>query len=431
MPPSASPESRPLAKACDGAFTERTRRKARALFAAGQAAVEGVGREMALVSVQDDREAPYRVAIDVEELDMRDRLRVECQCAFFTAGHPCEHVYAALLAIEAAGDNISLISPAATSRRLDVVPHRTGLPLGEDAFFDSEHAFARIDAGGSKSGDWRSRLETLKRSTVLPSKPTLGTIEQLELVLEPTRSENSGAPVLTALAYDSLDGSRAEVALSRRDLERISSDELRQAIEPWLACPPLGQRGAAEVIAPDPGQVPAGTRRVPIGLQRALFEVLDGKLHFGADGPLLKYDKGAAWRLELWVSVQENVLQAEGMLVRADETARGIEEAQLVLRDGWVVLDDKVAAFDVGSSFDWVRQLRKEGSLSTEVEHISEFLTFLAGLPAIPPIHIENDVDGWSIVRVEPQPKLSIGILDQRVRRAKTSLQVYLRRQRS
>ena len=427
MQGSAHPPSRSVADATGSAFTGRTRRKATELFSQGHAALEGMGPEIALVTVQDDREAAYRVAVDVAELENRDRLRVECQCSFFTAGHPCEHVFAALLAIEGSGDAARLIPARALERRIDVVPHRTGLPLGQDNFFDVEHAFSRADDkdGGSRTArtDWRDRLETLRRSAVPSPGPRAGALEGLELVLDLARSETAGAPVITARALDADRRRKVTVPLARRDLDRVPDPDLRAALEPWLACPPLGQRSGADALAPDPGLLAAETRRVPVGLQRAIFQALSGRVRFGPDHEILHLDDGPTWKLELSVDRDpQGVLAATGVLTRDGRPPRPLDDARLLLRDGWLVLGNKVAAFDPGPSFDWVRDLRREGPLVAVDGDPAELLHLLARLAALPPLRIGPELDGWTVQMLEPVPSIDLGGVDPKARRAPVRL---------
>lgn len=425
MQSSAPSNPQSIADACEGAFTERARRKGASLFAAGQATLEGMSPSMALLTIQHDRDAPFRVAIDVDELETRERLRVECQCASFAAGHPCEHVFAALLVLEAEGEGQRLFPVLHPQQRLDVVTHRTGLPLGEDSFFEGEHAFARVDANEAKSSlraDWRGRVETLRRSLVPAPAPTAGLLEDLQLVLDPNRSETAGAPVIIAYAPVNVKSQLEPVSLARRDLERVTKRELRVALEPWLACPPLGQRTGADALAPDPGHLSASTRRVPLGLQRTLLDALSGHLSFGLGGNALNLDKGALWQLELQVSDKSDGLFAEGILVRGDGIVRSLEEADLVLRDGWVVFDRHIAPFDPGPSFDWVRHLRREGPFVVQDQGPEDLLRMLASLPALPRLRFGGNVGGWTIAEAAPIPRLCIGEVDARSRRAPVSL---------
>lgn len=378
---------------------------------------------MAIVSVQDERDAPFRVAIEVGELATRDRLRVECQCAFFTAGHPCGHVYASLLALEAEGEVTRLVPERAVERRLDVVPHRTGLPLAEDAFFEGSHGFSRKKARSSdRSPDWRGRLETLRRSAVPPPTPLSGILDGLELVLDPTRSESAGAPVITAYAPDPEDGRRRPVGLARRDLDRITDRALRAGLEPWLACPPLGQRSGAEALAQDPGQLVADTRRVPQGLQRALFLTLSGRFRLGEDGPLIVLDDTEPWRLELTVTRQDAHLSVDGSVVREGLPPRPVDEVRLMLRDGWLVVDQTVAPFEAGPAFDWARHLRREGPLLIEGASPGELFEVLGSLPTLPRLRLHGDLDGWRIHPGVPVPAMVLGGPDPRSRRARAEL---------
>ncbi|MBX2814040.1 MAG: DEAD/DEAH box helicase [Myxococcales bacterium] len=425
MQPSPSTEPQTIVGACGGAFTERARRRGAHLFASGQSALEGMSKEVALFTVQHEHNRPYRIAIDVGELETRDRLRVECQCPFFTAGHPCEHVYAALLALEAGGEAWRIIPPRALDQRLDVVPHRTGLPLGEDTFFEGEHAFARLTQGENNAAnrqDWRSRFDTLRRSTVTIFDTTHGYIDRLELILDPSRSETAGAPVLSARAFDPKEDRLAPISLSRRDVDRISDPTMRAVIDPWLACPPLGQRSGADALAPDPGQLVADTRRVPAGLQHNLFTNLSGKLRFGVNGAPVTIENGPPWQLEIHIHRAEDGVTADGMLVRENSEARALSEAQLILRDGWVFFDHKVAPLLPGPSFDWIRHLQREGRIEALSSSPEEFLASLVQMPTLPPIQLGPSLSDWTLTRPEPIPSIAIGTLDPKIRRSTTEV---------
>lgn len=424
MQPSPSTEPQTIADACSGAFTERARRRGARLFASGNATLEGINKELALLSVQHDRESQFRIAIDVGELEARDQLRVECQCAFFTAGHPCEHVFAALLALEASGEAWRLIPHKAIERRLDVVTFRTGLPLGEDAFFDADHAFARIVSGTGVSenvrSDWKHRLETLKRSAVSMPDPASGELENLDIVLDPSLSETAGAPVLTTRALHPREGRVLPVAITRRDLDRVVDDRLKEALEPWLACPPLGQRSGADALAPDPGQLVADTRRVPAGLQRSLFRSLSGIIRFGVQGAPLTLNATGVWKLELHISQTEAGIEAQGILARSTGEHRSIGDAQLILRDGWIIIDNQVEAFSPGPSFDWVRHLRRETKIFAPNCSPEEFFSTLVELPALPSLQLHENLSDWTISTPEPTPAITISGIDPRIRRAHT-----------
>ncbi|NJK89647.1 MAG: SWIM zinc finger family protein [Myxococcales bacterium] len=165
-----------------GAFTERTRRRGRAYVEDGEVTLEGSSAETMLVLVRGDRPKPYPVAIDFEEVETRERVRVECSCAYFRDGYPCEHIWASLVAIEAA--DLALIDGDRWPRRLDVVPYSSGLPTADDWFFEGDDAFGRrqslADAffegrGRPREPDWQGKLQTLRKS-ILDRRAALGAI---------------------------------------------------------------------------------------------------------------------------------------------------------------------------------------------------------------------------------------------------------------
>lgn len=407
-----------LVKACGGGFTTRARRTGATLFGSGRVALEGFGKDITFLSVQDDKDAPYRIAIDFGDLDHKDLLRAECQCAFFTAGHLCGHVFAALLVLDTSGESHPFPSVSALGRPIDIVAHKFGLPLGVDTFFASAGGLKQ--AGGAPEHDWRARLDTLERATPVQNQLGEGILERVELFLDAERSRSAGAIVVGVRAETAHNLGWQSVALSRRDLDRVRSPETRSLLEPWLACPPLGE-GWADATTTDPGYQAAAVRRVPVGLQRALLTSLSGSLRYGIDGPPLTVEAGAPYRFAMRLRREEEETVLEGQLVRGDQRL-GLSAADLILRDGWVIIDGSISELEARASHHWIRDLQRLGPIRAEAP-VEEVLGRLISSPALPELELGEGFSEWTIDRPLPVPSLNVAQVDARSRRAAAELQ--------
>jgi len=424
-----------LTAACMGAFTERTRRRGRALVEEGDVAIEGASADTVLAFVRGDRPRPFSVAVEFSEVDTRERVRVECNCPYFRDGYPCEHVFGTLLAIEAA--DLSIIDGATWPRRLDVVPYRAGLPSDDDWFFEGEDALARrhelADAffegrGRPREPDWQGRLQSLRRAIIEHRDPievvlARTPIERVEYWIEREKTEDRGRLIVGAYTREAdpehPSGRLTPLSIATSDLDRVERDVDRTALSYLLANPLTaglvrpGGRGMGASASSHMALIPAAHYATVLP---AL--VGTGALRCERDEDLrsagpIQLDEGPAWRFRLTIA-SGDLRVLDGELVR-DETRADVREPLVVIRDGLVLFDDRLARLRLGpDDWDWLRALRRDGAVSFPEARTADVLHELIGVRSLPDLRFEPE--DWTLVRPTPTPSVRFHRPDPRGR---------------
>jgi superfamily II DNA or RNA helicase len=415
-----------------GGFTERTRRRGRALVEEGDVAIEGASADTVLAFVRGDRPRPYSVAVDFSEVDTRERVRVECNCAYFRDGYPCEHVFATLVAIEAA--DLSIIDGSTWSRRLDVVPYRAGLPTDDDWFFEGDDAFSRRQEfaeaffegrGRPREPDWQGRLQALSRSLIDRREPfeavlSRAPVDRVEFRIEREKTEDRGRLIVGAYAREPdpehPSGKLVPLGIGTADLDRIQRDADRKALRYLLASPltaglvrpdgrGLGSSSHLALIPPAhydtvlPALVATGGFRCPRGDE------------LRATGPI-QLDDGGPWRFRVHVS-ETDPRTLDGELYR-DDAAFDVRVPLVVIRDGLVLFEERLAPLEVGAEWDWLVALRREGAIAFPVERTPDVLAELTSMKNLPELRFEPE--GWTVERPAPVPAVRFHRPDPRGR---------------
>ena len=397
----------PLVRACQSAFTGRASRHGKGYFEEGRVDIEGANADTVFAAVTGSRPEPYPVVVRFAEVRTRGRLLVECSCSYFFEGFPCKHIYATLLAIEAAG--MEMVSPGFLESRLDVVPQKLGLKRDSDWFFAGKDSLARAIGGEApaapaKSKTYKDRLEALRRAAApwhqrAPLEAALERTRPRELLyrLHVNRSDTVQALVVECLERDP-ESPEVPLAiagpLASKDPSLATNPADRAVFELLLAMPPAtpvfaespedgGDRG---VVVPPPFW-PATLRALAA---TGRFEGLgpDGSETFG---PLV-FEDATPWRPEVRIEVRGEELVLTAGLARPDdagvEERRPLGDAVLLLRDGLVVFREGVARFFADNGFNWVRHLRKHGEIAFPPESLTEVLRELAAMPGLPELHL-------------------------------------------
>ncbi len=398
-----------LVHACSGAFTERTKRKGRQLFEGGQVSVEGADADTALIIVRDQRPKPYVVAVNFEEADSRDRVRIECGCKYFKSGFCCEHAYGALMAIE--HNQLSLIPHDALHRRLDVIPFKSGLNEDDDWFFEGDDAFEKAGElaekffGKRNQGNesrWRKQMASLRRALIDLPDPVANLahgVGPLTYWVDGERSEALGRMVVEYLD----DG---EVLLLKdRDLSRLRDPEDQKTISLLLTCAAAGPKEGEEV---------SSARIIPVGLYPAILQQLcaTGRLYLRGEGegpaaPLtLAKDEG--WTIEGHVErVEQEWVLSSRLVQTKTQTIKPLDDLQMVIRDGLTVIGDKLYPLLNAQAFDWVRYLRKEAAIGFSTTEAEALLTDVGQLPSLPQLSFSDELP-WKVSRPQPEPHIHI-----------------------
>ncbi len=410
-----------MAQAASGAFTSRASRQGTQYFAEGRVAIEGADRDTVLAHVKGSRPEPYLVAINFAEVPSRSRLQVQCNCAFFKDGFPCKHLYATILAIESAG--IRMVNPAFFEGRLDLVTLKEDISAGSDPFFDGKQSLAQVNGdaasatadGRDATDGWENRLAALRRATG-PFPPLSGAAVALgravrrrwRYVINPARSEELQALVVEVFARTAND-TWTPYALTERNLATVGEGVNRTALD-LISASPLPPYSAPHLRLPDGADeaaavVPAGHRGHVLPALAATESLVLARPDGHHEAPPLRLDTEQAWAVTLQAEVDPESDQAwlvQVRLVRGDQS-RPASDADLLLREGLAVIDDRVCMVDVKDGYHWIRYLRKNGALRIPADHPEEALRQLCTIPGLPDVVLPEP---WTSERAHPEAQV-------------------------
>lgn len=453
--------------ATSGAFTSRSSRQGREYFDEGRVTIEGADEDTIVAFVKDDRPRPYGVAIKFSEVPTRSRLQVSCACSFFLEGYPCKHIYATLLAIDAAG--IEMIDPGFFEGRVDVVPYKPDFPLDGDWFFDGEHSLRRVTGGSlrpARAPEWQDKIKALRRAVgnwqeKLPEEVALerGAPREVLYFIDAARSEELQAPVIAVEERLPGDKGPKPLGLRAQDLSLVPRPEDRAALARLFDTPLEGPAGSLKerLFVIPPSAWPT-TRDLLLSTGNLTCRRADGT----ASAPLL-LDEGEAWAFSLDFAPEdlsapdeeldeddadpEEAEEAPEAAVEpppeaappeaaneptgepadqpaaepADQPAaepvdlvmqgvlrRGGEERDqdapdAILRAGWAVLEGKIVTVAPADGLGWLRYLRKAGTVVAPPEALAEVLRELMSIPGAPPLGLPEP---WQIERPKPEPEI-------------------------
>ena len=135
----------------------------------------------------------------------------------------------------------------------------------------------------------------------------------------------------------------------------------------------------------------------------------------------LVWDEGPAWqfKLQFGPSPDAKTWRLTGVLHRADGAA---PPGAVRFADAGVVLFDGSAAhLDEHAAARWVATIQRTGDIEVPGKERDAFLVQLARSPELPPLQLAEEC-GWSVVDVEPKPRLVVAAPDRHGRYLKASV---------
>jgi hypothetical protein len=347
------------------------------VFRAGLVTVIETRGGVAKARVQGSATRPYDVRVG---LDYARGGEAQCTCPYFADWGVCKHVHATWLALTGATSKRSAAQatprPEAWTRLLaEVSPHEPP-PRPRPPRRLAEVRYC-VDVATSKT---KGRLviafvEQTRRKDGSPGARKPVKLDSASLDDLPLNDRRLLAPLL--------DG--AEPVLHRHAWygygsygdDRVASVSIGPGLYD-LALPLLQATGRFEVGAP---YGPAGDVR-PV-----------------------EWDAGAAWRLAVELSRHGEGDFSIAGFVRRDGEQRDLAAPTLILiDDGLLILDGRLARFDAAGAGRWVVGLRKYGAVRIGRADADRFLTRLFATPGLPSIDLPPEL-GWSQERLRPTPR--------------------------
>jgi superfamily II DNA or RNA helicase len=386
--------------------------------------------------VRGRRRAPYVVSLAV--LDARataPSVDMSCSCPHHERGELCKHLYATLLALDAAQETLGLtkrqVRNAVVASDEEPDDAFDELDIEDDAFdvFSDapprRHVGSRAPARAARTvrSEWDQRLSRLAIRTARAGalQGAAGALEREReawLVLAPDSLDHDGLRLVLFERVRTATGAWGK--LKRLPLNRVEAE----AYPDDTARPLLSRVLALAVHAPLDEMYfyvldPAAERRVehvpvPPGVFDTLLRPLadSGRLvrteHASPasvdDLVPLAIDPRGPYAFDARIEACNEGIAVRGVLAR-DGDLVSLASAQVALRPRLVVHDDRITELACHAPPEWQRLLGVEGDLVVPAGQIDRFVAVLAALPDCPPLP-GFEATGWTQETRAPSPRV-------------------------
>jgi superfamily II DNA or RNA helicase len=340
-------------------------------------------------------------------------VRMWCDCEYFASDGPCKHLWATVLAAESRG----LLFDATTRElQFEYTHHQPEFTLEyADTFLPQRTPPRPVKPPAAPPPPaWRRQLDDLHKlrqqrtaeTSAIPSK------RQITYVVDVQNSLTSGHVVLLLFSRDRKatgEWSRpTALSLKRGQVSQLPLAEDREIIA-MLA----GGKEYYGYDFSDGYQTIPIQSMLPAALAAHLIHsaVQTGRCYFrlsnqSDDLNLLTWDDGDPWRFALDLHRERNTTWVlDGVLRRGEQTLR-LSDTVLVT-DGLVFTQDRVARLAPNTPLDWVHHLRKAGKIQAPASDGPAILEALLGAPNVPAVEVPEELR-FEEITVAPRPSLRI-----------------------
>ncbi len=401
-------------------FTHSTRNKGQAYYARKAVTIDHAGEDSLHAIVQGGM--PYDVDVSWDG----EIITYACTCPFFVEHDvPCKHIWATLLAAEAAG---KLPKPDLT---IEPDEDSSGIededdPYGPQFYSASSRQITPISkrpaAAPSKHTVWRRRLEEVKSAMQM---------QQIRGVNEPDPWPANREIIYIIDVSESLMHEAVVVMLSSRSPKKsgVGMDKPRQLrmSRSQIATLPDTDRDLISMLAGlnTPSYGYYATQEVPRRIELGATNTTDivrrlcrtGRCRLRAisgqdDPPTISWDEGPAWEPVLSVIPTKDGKSylLQGKLRRGEETM-DLTAPKLLLASGVLFYDDKAAALADPGAFAFISLLRRERDITIPLEQADSLLKELMSFPRLPRLDLPDPI---KLTELRPTPKLRLKMLPPR-----------------
>ena len=396
--------------------------------------------------VKGSQSATYKVRLNWSEAGTSGLLSVHCSCPRFAGFVVCKHIWATMVAYDAA--QFAEPVPGKGSLRLELGTADSELPNGQTRAAPApgpetgvEQTTGRADLPELFDPEFGLYVEPLPARPRKPPPPVwrrqLGSIRS---ALSEERLSGREAPwpeprevlyrinVARCFELDELvvdlyqrktkrDG---ELGLPQRlnlihEAPEKFTDKVDRELLAFFKTSPTADFDAYSARYRASYSQTRG--RVPAVLYDTLLPRLSATGRFGwmrdhnsdpARSMALTWDGGEAWRfaLDLEQDSSAGAVRVRGLLRRGEES-RSLAEPILLLANGLVMWRDQIARLAAADAFPWISQLRHEGDILVPEADLDVLLEDLSGLPALPDLEMPVDWR-WGEIRPDPRPSLAL-----------------------
>ncbi len=355
-------------------------------------------------------------------------LTVWCDCPFFEEEGPCKHLWGAILAAE--GQNY--LSEAAAAHELIVddgtsdfedIPFDDELPAGEAVppFFSGSAAQKH-----SEPATWKQELNSLITTKAMRDRLQDSWPAKREVVYQvDVQSSLVAGGLVLALETRDRKSDGTTTASNRASIKRghlMNMPEADRAILSLLA-------GGFEYHGwGDPnayGQIPNSSLLTPALASVLLPQVVKTGRCFlkkpkqAASPTPLEWDDGEPWRFELEIKEREITgWSVFGFLRRGEERVELADTA--LISEGFVFIAYRVGRLAPETQTEWLRHMRRIGSITASDRDTDALITELLTLPEAPPLNVPRELAFEEIAPV-PRKLLKIRARGTGAQQAKVS----------
>lgn len=332
-----------------------------------------------------------------------------CECPHFENGAFCKHLWAALLV---AGDELQ--RKAGVSHEHPTLKHELDEGYEDEDYEElgvtwieqtsgrqspgqsdkyNQNNFSESSGVGIDASSWRQVLQLApsKRALRTPANSLSHIQQQILYVLDISESLDRGTLVVELFCRSALKnggwGKAKSAVLSRHDVIDMQ-DEDRQIFEIL--------QGGALVDSYTSGAHRYSGLQIAAAVAPTIVPLLAATGRFGwvlgveqgaADATPLLWDAGPAWKPRLYVDEEKKAKQwkVKGELYRSNSAGQdqtvSLAEPLLLLADGLVVFQDRIARLDPAHDFRWVSLLRRIDSVEVPFADRQHWLSSLFAVP--------------------------------------------------
>ncbi len=386
-------------------------------------------------TVKGLRGAAYEVWLDWSEAASRDLLAVHCGCPRFATAAPCKHVWATIVAFDAARftepvpgkgrlelELVSTADRATHAGRPRAEPDPEDLLDAEslvlDDLFPARREQSALPAWQRKLGSIRSALADERLLHGARPWPEHREVRYLINVEHCFKLDEMVVDIYQRKAKPGGELGRPWKLNLLRDIpDRFADPVDRDLLRLFKANPAADfDLNAARARAGYTRTQARGT--VPAMLYDTLLPRLCATGRFGwsrdhltdpAQAAMLEWDGGEPWRFKLELDQDEETggtVCLRGCLRRGEER-RSLADPILLLANGAVMWQDRIAKLAVGDDFPWISLLRHDGEIAVPEAELDVLLEDLSGLSELPEIEMPPEWR-WGEASPAPRPCLAL-----------------------
>jgi superfamily II DNA or RNA helicase len=351
----------------------------------------------------------YDVEIDIDDDHVVD---LWCDCPYFESNGPCKHLWATLLAAEAAGHLTKPVERLADPEEYDLFGDRIGATAPQPRSA-KPGIKPPVPVRPPKPPEWLEKLNQLGSS---PYRATTGTWpkeRQILYVIDVQGSIRQGALIVDLLAREP----KKAGGWKKPNPPRLDYDTVARLPDPTdrhIIGMLTGTSGYHDWMSPGMYGMLSTSYRILHPLSATLMPLMAGsgravlQLDITAQQLLpVAWDAGGVWQLHLRLQQQDGGKYALAGTMRRGGEEMNLSEPVLVTEGGLVFTRERAAPLETTVDFRWIALLRQGGGIVAPKHQAQQLLAALLDHPLGTPLEVPEELR-YEELRAEVKPCLTI-----------------------